>query len=233
MPIIERFLPEHADKEKIGKWTIRTLFTHSTGFDRMMLKAKEVEGLTEREIFDLIFGTELKNSPNKDFVYNNVEAFLLSVIFQELFKVKLSDFANEHIFKTLGIENFRWTDYGKYCAGCTGLFLSAEDFHKLGLLILNDGKFEGKQVVPEWWVEEMVKPQILTPNAYKEDRVFPKYSAGYFTFQTKHGTVFRDGAGGQYIICDKKLGVLISVLSTEKDISKVTEIFRNTELFHK
>ncbi len=198
----------------------------------MMLKAKDVEMLNESQIFDLIFNTKIHNTPNEGFTYNNVEAFLLSVVFQEMFNEKLSDFANEHIFKPLGITEYRWTEYGKYCAGCTGLFLSAKDFHKLGLLLLNKGEFKGKQIVSKWWIEELIKPQILTQSAYKAERVFPKFSAGYFTFQTKEGIVFRDGAGGQYLIVDAKSDVLVSILSDEKDVAKVTEIFRGTFLYH-
>jgi hypothetical protein len=95
------------------------------------------------------------------------------------------------------------------------------------MLILNDGVYNDVHVVPKKWINEIIKKQIDTPHLVKPERLFPKYGAGYFTFISRDGYVFRDGTNGQYIIINKNKKLVISIMSSEKDMSKITEIFRN------
>ena len=173
-----------------------------------------------------MFETPIKYPTDTHFTYNNVEPYLLSVFFKENFDIDISDFINKKIFKPIGIENFIWKMYGNYCAGATGLFLNYKDFHKIRKLLLNYGNFEGKQIVPEFWIREMSKAQVHCPEYYKPERVFPKLDAGYFTWISKNGIVFRDGSEGQYIICDYTHNRLITIMSTQKDMNLVTECLK-------
>lgn len=66
-----------------------------------------------------------------------------------------------------------------------------------------------------------------TPSAYKPERLLPKIGVGYYTFISRDGYVFRDGSNGQYIIINKEKNLLITIMSTEKDMKNVTEILRN------
>ena len=212
--------------KRFGEWTIKTLLTHSTGFEKMMFNESHVETLNKFKLLDVLFETPLKFEPNTHFTYSNVEPYLLSVFFQENFGMNISDFVNERIFKPLKIKKYAWENFGNYCAGATGLYLNFKDFHKLGQLLFNYGKLDGKQIVPENWVREMTKAQFDCADYYKKERVFPKLAAGYFTWISKDGIIFRDGSEGQYIICDHKNNILITIMATEKNMSKVTECLR-------
>ena len=68
---------------------------------------------------------------------------------------------------------------------------------------------------------------LETPSVYKPERVLPKIGIGYFTFISRNGYIFRDGSNGQYIILNKDKNILITIMSTEKDMKNVTEILRN------
>ena len=61
---------------------------------------------------------------------------------------------------------------------------------------------------------------------YKPERVLPKVGVGYFTFISRDGYVFRDGSNGQYIILNMERNLLITIMSTEKDMKNVIEILR-------
>ena len=126
----------------------------------------------------------------------------------------------------MDIKKYKWDKYGDYCPGCTGLFLLPKDFHKLGVLIMNDGIFNNNIIVPCNWIREMTKLQVETPNLYNEKRLFPKCGGGYYTFISRDGYVFRDGSNGQYIIINKEKRLVISIMSSEHDMGKITEIFR-------
>ncbi len=215
--------------EKVKNWTIKTLLTHSTGFNKMMFSAKEIleNNIDTNNLVEEIFKSEIKNEPNTKFVYNNVEPYLLSVFFFENFGINISEFIKSEIFEPVGVTNFKWTNYGKYCAGATGLFLSYKDFHKIGKLLFNFGKWKNFQVVPKWWVEEMIKPQIVCEDYFKPERVLPKEFAGFFVWGSRDRIVFRDGSLGQYIICDYNNNRFLTVMSTEKQMNLITESLKN------
>lgn len=93
--------------------------------------------------------------------------------------------------------------------------------------MLNDGKYHNIQVVPSSWIKEMCSMKLETPSIYKPERVLPKMGVGYFTFISRDGFIFRDGSNGQYIILNKNKSLLITIMSTEKNMKNITEILRD------
>ena len=226
---LEKYITNDNNKDKIKKWTIRTLLTHTTGYDNMLMSNKEIteKNLDKTKLLEYVLNYDITNEPNTTYIYNNVEPFIISVLFKEKYNIDLEDYIKENIFNKIEINNYSWEKYGEYCPGCTGLYLLPKDFHKLGMLILNDGVYNNVSVVPSNWINEMVKMQIETPHMVKTERLFPKYGAGYFTFISRDGYIFRDGTNGQYIIINKEKELVISIMSSEKNMSNITEIFRN------
>lgn len=211
---------------QVKEWTIRTLLTHSTGYEKMMFNEKHLENLDKNNLLEVLFKTSIKYKTGEHFTYSNVEPYLLSIFFQENFGVNIADYVKEKIFKPLNIEKYEWINLGKYCAGATGLTLGSSDFHKLGQLMMNKGKYNEIQVVPANWIKEMTSKQVECPDYYKPERVLPKLSAGYHTWISRDNILFRDGSNGQYIICDYNNNRLITIMSTQKDMSLVTECLR-------
>lgn len=230
-PIIKNvaYIKNKENIEKISKWDIKTLLTHTTGYEEIIMSAKEIKEkqLDTSNIINYALNIDIPYEVGERFAYNNVEPFILSVFFQEKFGINLSEFIKENIFNKLDIKEYKWDNYGKYCPGCTGLFLKHSDFHKIGKLLLNNGKYNNIQVIPEEWINEMCKMQFETPEICKKDRVLPKYGVGYFTFISRDGIVFRDGSNGQNIIMDKNKNLLITIMSTESNMKNVTEVLRN------
>ena len=226
---LEKYITNDNNKDKIKKWTIRTLLTHTTGYDKMLMSNKEIteKNLDKSKLLEYVLNYDITNEPNTTYIYNNVEPFIISVLFKEKYNIDLEDYIKENIFNKIEINNYSWEKYGEYCPGCTGLYLLPKDFHKLGMLILNDGVYNNVSVVPSNWINEMIKMQIETPHMVKNERLFPKYGAGYFTFISRDGYIFRDGTNGQYIIINKEKELVISIMSSEKNMSNITEIFRN------
>ena len=184
---------------KIQKWTIKNLLTHTTGYDSQMMSERYIVNIDKNELLDYALNYDIPFDVGKRFAYNNLEPFILSVFFQETFGINLKDYINEKIFKKINIYEFKWDNYGKYCSAATGLYLKHSDFYKIGQLLLNNGKYNGKQIIPEKWMIEMTSLQLETPSVYKSERVFPKIGVGYYTFISRDNYIFRDGACGQYI----------------------------------
>ena len=227
-PIIENItnITNKENLSKIKKWTLKDLLTHQTGYDTQMFNEKSLMNVEKEDVLNFALNYEIPHEVGQRYAYNNVEPFMISVLFSECFNTNLSDFINENIFKKLEIENYNWGNYGKYCMGATGLYLSHTDFHKIAQLLLNDGKYKDIQVVPSNWIKEMCILQVKTPNLYKPERVLPKIGGGYFTFISRDGYIFRDGSNGQYIIMNKEKKLLITIMSSERQMKNVTEILR-------
>lgn len=212
---------------KIQKWTVRDLLTHTTGYESQMMSERYIENIDKDKLLDYALNYDIPYKVGERFAYNNAEPFILSVFFQEAFKINLADFINENIFKKIDILEYEWENYGEYCPGATGLYMKHIDFHKIGQLLLNNGKYNDEQIISEDWINEMCKLQLETPSAYKSDRVFPKVGIGYYVFISRDGYIFRDGSNGQYIIVNKEKKLLITIMSSEKEMKNVTEILRN------
>lgn len=211
---------------KIQTWTIKNLLTHTTGYESQMMSERYIEDVDKNELLDYALNYDIPFDVGTRFAYNNVEPFILSVFFQETFGINLKDYINEKIFKKLNIKEFEWDNYEKYCPAATGLYLKHSDFHKIGQLLLNNGRYDGKQIIPENWIVEMTSMQLETPSIYKSERVFPKIGIGYYTFISRDGYLFRDGSNGQYIILNKDKKLLLTIMSSEKNMKNVTEVLR-------
>lgn len=212
---------------KIKKWQIKHLLTYSCGFESQMFSERFIKEIGPQTYLDYILNFNLVHKAGERYVYNNAEIFLLSVCYQEKFGENLKDFINREIFIPLEITNFAWQDYAKYCAGGTGLFLLHKDLFKLGKLILNKGEFEGKKIISKEFFEAACTSQIETPYAVKPERVLPKIGVGYVFHISRDGFVYKDGTNGQYLIFNFDKNLLITILSSEKDMSQVTEILRD------
>lgn len=228
-PSIEKVtnITNKSNLEKIKKWKVRNLLTHTSGYEKQMMSESYIQDIDKDNLLDYALNYNIPFEVGNRFAYNNVEPFILSVFFQEKFNINLTNFIKENIFDKLDISEFKWENYGKYCPGATGLYLKHSDFHKIGELLLNNGKYNDCQVIPEKWINDMCSVQLETPLAYKPERVFPKIAIGYYTFISRDDFVFRDGSNGQYIIVNKNRNILITIMSSEKDMKNVTEIFRN------
>ena len=228
-PLIEKIedIKNENNLVKIQKWTIKNLLTHTTGYESQMMSERYIKDIDKNELLSYALNYDIPFEVGTRFAYDNVEPFVLSVFFQESFGVNLKDYINEKIFKKMNIKEFEWNNYGKYCPASTGLYLKHSDFHKIGKLLLNNGKYNGKQIIPKKWIKEMSSMQLETPSAYKPERVLPKIGIGYYTFISRDGYLFRDGSNGQYIIINKEKNLLITIMSSEKDMKNVTEVLKN------
>ena len=212
---------------KIEKWTIKDLLTHTTGYESQMMSESYIKNIDKNNLLDYALNYDIPFEVGTRFAYNNVEPFLISVFFQETFGINLRDFIVEKIFKKLDINEYKWDNYGKYCPASTGLYLKHSDFHKIGKLLLNNGKYKQNQIVPEFWIKEICSMQLETPSQYKPERVLPKIGIGYYTFISRDGYVFRDGSNGQYIIINKEKNLLITIMSSENEMKNIMEILRD------
>lgn len=84
--------------------------------------------------------------------YNSGCSHILSAVLQRATNMKTEEFANEYLFKPLGIQAFHWyTDNMRINKGADGLVLKAEDMMKIGRLMLQKGIYNNKRIISEEW----------------------------------------------------------------------------------
>ena len=92
------------------------------------------------------------NDPGVELVYNSGCSILLGEILEQVTGKTTLEFAREYLFEPLDIENVNWARRKGYYNTGGGLSLKPRDMAKFGYLYLNNGTWDGKQIVPSEWV---------------------------------------------------------------------------------
>ena len=106
--------------------------------------------------------------PATQFEYTDANPVLVGVAIAAAAGQREDRYAEEHLFKPLGMRNYRWTgaDQTGTVSGGWGLRLRAIDMAKIGMLMLDEGRWQGRQVVPASWIRQMSTP---SPQATAQD----------------------------------------------------------------
>lgn len=154
------------------------------------------------------------HKPGTHFQYNTMGSYTLSAIVTKVTGQTSLEFLKPRLFEPLGIENPEWASSPEgYSLGGSGLKLRTEDIAKFGQLYLQKGKWNGKQLIPENWVEQATSKQV--PNDQESHvKIGIDWQQGYgFQFWRCTHNAFRgDGAGGQLcvVIPDKDAVIAIT-----------------------
>jgi CubicO group peptidase (beta-lactamase class C family) len=105
---------------------------------------------------------DLEIEPGVKMNYNSGSSNLLCAIIQKVSGMKTIDFANRYLFKPMGIEDYIWHEKQGINLGANGLRMKASDMLKLGALYLQEGQWNGIQLIPKEWVTESTKPRFIT-----------------------------------------------------------------------
>jgi CubicO group peptidase (beta-lactamase class C family) len=140
----------------------------------------------------------LEFDPGSTFYYNDGTPQLVAGLLMEAAGVTLEEYAREHLFGPLGIDNLQWEKHGDGLSfGAYGLWLRPRDLARIGQLMLQGGSWEGQQVVPPEWIVEST-------------RVHANGDYGYYWWVMDENRVYRaSGAGGQIIFVDEGSDLVI------------------------
>jgi CubicO group peptidase (beta-lactamase class C family) len=138
------------------------------------------------------------------FMYNNMASFMLSAIVQQVTGQTLFEYLQPRIFKPLEIRGADWDlNPQGINLGMIGLRLRTEDLAKFGQLLLQQGVWNNKQLIPKEWVKEATSFKIESSGG--SDRL-PKdkndWTQGYCyqMWRGRNNTVRLDGMGGQFVV---------------------------------
>ncbi|WP_083201843.1 serine hydrolase [Aliivibrio sp. 1S128] len=212
LPDYKKYL--HDGKEKI---TLQNLLTMSAGlyWNEWDTSYSNPENIRHKEIFseDSVAFTlkqPLVENPGDRFNYSGGFVSVVGeVISQATNQSPMSEYTKEGPLSALCFKNAYWlkqNDNRTNVAG--GAFLRPRDMLKIGQLVLNDGNWNGKQLVDKHYLIESIEPLIDTNLTGK------KY--GYFWWNTtfyvngkKYSAILAQGYGGQDIVVIKELNLVV------------------------
>jgi len=133
-------------------------------------------------------------SPGSLFCYSDGDAQLVSGVISKRADMPLEEFAFEHLFESMKIEDFYWErhpDGLNY--GGVGLWMRPRDLLKIGQLILDGGQWSGVQLLPEGWTQKVTGSKV-------DDSVTGSKPYGYYWWtDPERKGVYVSGRGGQFL----------------------------------
>jgi CubicO group peptidase (beta-lactamase class C family) len=156
-------------------------------------------------------------NPGTKFVYDSPGMHILSGILQNKTGMTELEFARQYLFGPLGIKNVIWpVDPQGYTHGFGNICLHPRDAARIGYLWLNQGMWDGQQIVSSQWVAETFKTQMKT-------EMGDNYSYGWWTTENDGvvETIFALGRGGQYIRVVPFANVVIVVTGSNLEYNEI------------
>lgn len=148
--------------------TIRMLLNHTSGLQNNPNASVELEPAPEykvENIIELALAAELSDEPGKKVNYNNKAVALLGGVVQVLSGKSFDQFFVDEFFKPMNITQYDWIKDKSGNPTVHGAFvIKPSDFIKFGELLLNNGLYQGQQIISEKWINESLKQgQDFTP----------------------------------------------------------------------
>lgn len=155
-----------------------------------------------------------KDSPyGRAFSYCTAGVFTLGAVLERATGIKVPDFARQHLFEPLGIERATWLEspLGLTQTG-GGTRLRARDLLKLGLLGLAKGRWGGRQVVPEAWIETSTAAHV---QATDEDTYgYLWWRRDFRRGETTFAAIYMAGNGGNRVVVVPAAKLVAVIAST-------------------
>lgn len=188
-----------------------------------------------KSVLDLLGG---RNGITGEFKYSTLGIHILSAIITKVSNMSTLDFANEYLFKPLGIEERKPCivknkeehitfvtskspkENGWFCdnkgivTSGFGLCLSAEDLSKIGQMCLNKGMFDNKQIVSAEWITQMTTPYIKCDEKF----TFMHYGFLWWVIDKEKNIYSAIGDSGNVIYVNADKNIVISVTATFKPL---------------
>jgi len=164
------FFPEYAKQDTGLKslLTIEHLLTMTSGLKwnedvpYNNPENSEIRMINSGKPVEYVLNQPMEVPPGQVWKYNGGTTQLLAAIIERTTGQKITEFARKNIFNPLGITRFEWAIYPgttEYAAA-SGLRLRSRDLLKFGLLYLNNGIWNNKQLIPAQWVAASTEPHI-------------------------------------------------------------------------
>jgi len=196
-------------KEKIS---IKDLLTMSSGLDcndwDKKSKGQEDKVSKKRDWLQYTLNLPVINEPGTVSNYCSMGSILVAEIISQASGMTIDKFAEKYLFHPLSISNVCWghTSNKEIIASGKRLYMTSRDMAKVGQLILNNGKWDGDQIVSEKWIMESTAPKTKITGI---DYGYLWWRIPFRVNKKTYDSASATGNGGQYIFVISELNMVV------------------------
>jgi CubicO group peptidase (beta-lactamase class C family) len=237
---LAELLPDYAAMmtPDVAAVTLEQVLTMTAGLPEDTPGSDPLPFETAEDWIAAIVSGGLEQPPGTGFAYASAGSHLLSAILAEATGRSVLDFARDKLFDPLGIDtepaaepravvenipvyeaaSFAWpVDPQGLHLGYTLLKITAPDMAKIGQLMLDDGQWDGQQIVSQDWVTESTRARVPTGHGFGGDDYGYQW---WVTTADGHDAFAAVGFGGQLIevVPDLDLVVVVSCTVPEHGV---------------
>ena len=217
---VKDYFPEKSPENptwQLKQLRVKDLLTMSTGHT-----SEPRLGQSSDDWVKHFLESELKLRPGTYFMYNTPATYMLSAIIQRVTGEKLVDYLYPRLFEPLGIDRPEWEmDPEGINTGGWGLHLTTEDIAKFGVFYIQEGKWNGNQLLSSDWIKMATSKQVSNGSDPDND-----WSQGYgFQFWRSRFNTYRgDGAMGQFCLVIPEHNTIVAITSGTDNMGGIMQI---------
>jgi len=222
---IDKYVPELADSAYAGV-PIEAILQMSSGVawtedydsdtaDSEVMWIKVVQNRTLSAHDHLLSLHERAGAPYEKFTYKGVDTHALGWLVERVTGVSLSAYLSQKLWQPMGMEaDASWGLDGEG-DGASEIASAAfnarlRDWGRLGLLMAQDGMWQGQRLLPQGWVGRATvasRPQVMPGKLY---RGYPLgYQYQWWTYPGDRGAFTAEGVNGQFIYVDPSRDLVV------------------------
>jgi CubicO group peptidase (beta-lactamase class C family) len=207
--------------ERLAALNIEHLLTMSVGHAR-----DSTPTVTHEEDWVTAFlAVPIEFDPGSVYLYDSAATYMLSAIVQKVTGEKLVDYLRPRFFDPLGMPNMRWAECPRGInTGGWGLSATTESLIKYGRFYLQNGSWNGRQLLPRKWIEQATTFRIQQPSTDGRSLEALKATSdwhqgyGYLFLRCRHDAFRSDGSFGQYCVMLPKLDAVVVITGNSLDL---------------
>lgn len=223
---ISDFFPEHAalfaDGSK-ASLTVRHFLTMTAGLEwderthsYFDPRNSHVQLHNSDDPVAFTLGLTAVAEPGQTFRYNSGLSIVLGEVIRRVSGMRADDFAKQHLFDAIGVEDYWWWAYpnGTLQTG-GGLALTPRDMARFGLLYLDEGSWRGAQILSTEWVRESTRSHLDTISDTEKYGYqwwiirLPRHDNAFDLSEESIVTPVANGRGGQWIFLLPELDMVV------------------------
>jgi len=177
----------------------------------------------------------MSSTPGTIFTYNTAATIAIGQALENATGIPMADFANQYLFYPMDITTAEWgTTPTGLPVGGSGLFLLPRDMAKFGQLFIDDGIWQGQQLISAAWIADSVarRVDISSWSAYSEAYGFQWWLDDFSHNGQTVAAYVTAGYGGQYIFCVPDLDLVVAFTGHNYEYGPGTrDLYRMMEEF--
>lgn len=201
-PICEIFQDEMT---ALGKRTMKDITLRDLITMRSSVQFGEAEAMVSENWKRSYLSSALKGTHGKTFAYNSLNTYMIAAAIVKTSGESLTSYLEKRLFKPLEMGKVYWeTSPEGIEKGGWGLYIRPDDMAKIGICMLNSGKWKGQQIIPGEWVRESTYFKAEAPkNA-------GRFDYGYQIWCGRDSDTFLfNGMFGQNMLAFRNSGIII------------------------